>query len=453
MLSGKFILLITAIAVAYLGSKLMCKPPSLPDLNENEYWGPGTPPSKLDTSIKPFKIDIPDSAIQDLKHRLETDRPYTPPLENAQQQYGFNTNLLKEITQYWKNEYNWREREKFLNQFPQYKTNIQGLDIHYIHVKPQVSTNVKVLPLLMLHGWPGSVREFYGIIPHLTKESKGHDFVFEVITPSLPGYGFSQGASKTGMGNHNVAMIMKNLMKRIGFEKFYVQGGDWGAIIATDMATFFPKNILGLHSNMCMATSLKSYLKLFLGSIYPPLVVEKKYEHKMYPLSKHFRMIMEESGYFHLQATKPDSLGVSIGQSPSGRAAYILEKFSTATNFTYKFREDGGLKGKYTYDDLLDNLMLYWLPNSFTTAIRLYSEGFSALELSTVKHHVPCACARFGQELGYATDWILKDRYQHLVYTSDYDVGGHFIAMEEPELLAKDILAAISRMEELKHPD
>ncbi|KAF5293154.1 hypothetical protein FQA39_LY19377 [Lamprigera yunnana] len=180
-------------------------------------------------------------AIQDLKHRLETDRPYTPPLENAQQQYGFNTNLLKEITQYWKKRYNWREREKFLNQFPQYKTNIQA------------------------------------------------------------------------------------------FEKFYVQGGDWGAIIATDMATFFPKNILGLHSNMCMATSLKSYLKLFLGSIYPPLVVEKKYEHKMYPLN---------------------------------------------------------------------NLMLYWLPNSFTTAIRLYSEGFRALELRVpISTDVPCACARFGQTI------------------------------------------------------
>ncbi|KAF5269508.1 hypothetical protein FQA39_LY08697 [Lamprigera yunnana] len=452
MFSRKLVLLCTAIAIGYLGIKLyiLCEPPLLPHVDENEYWGPGTPPVVFDTAIRPFTINVTDEVVKDLKHRLEIDRPYTPPLENIQQQYGFNTNLLIEIVEYWKNDYNWRERETFLNQFPQFKTNIQGLDIHYIHVKPKVSSNVKVLPLLILHGWPGTVREFYKIIPHLTQERKARNFVFEVIAPSLPGYGFSQGSSKVGMGNTQIAIIMNNLMKRIGFDKFYVQGGDWGSIIVTDMALLFPKNILGLHSNMCISSGIKSYLKLLLGSIYPPWIIEKKYEHKMYPISAHLKMLIQESGYFVLQSTKPDTVGIALGQSPSGLAAYVLEKFSTGTNFTYRQREDGGLKEKFTYDDLLDNVMIYWVTNSFTTSIRLYSERIS-LGRIPISKEVPCACARMGQEVRYFTDWILKDRYQNLVQATDYDIGGHFAAMEEPELLSKDIFSAVTKMEKLRH--
>ncbi|KAK4877488.1 hypothetical protein RN001_009994 [Aquatica leii] len=451
---SKLFLLFATIAVGYLGVKLfpLCKPPILPVLDENAYWGPGNAPVKQDTSIRPFKISVPDEVLEDLRHRLETDRPYTPPLENIQQQYGFNTNLLKEIVEYWKTKYNWRERETFLNQFPQYKTKIQGLDIHYLHIKPKVPSNVKVIPLLILHGWPGSVREFYEIIPFLTQINKERGFVFEVIAPSLPGYGFSQAASKPGMGSNQIAMILKNLMKRIGFDKFYVQGGDWGSIVVTDMAVLFPKNVLGLHSNFCSLSSLKSYLKLIFGSFYPPWVIDKQHEDKMYPLLTKFTTLIQESGYFHIQATKPDTVGIAIGQSPSGLAAYVLEKFSTGTNFTYREREDGGLKEKFNYNQLLDNVMIYWLTNSFTTAIRLYAEGINReVTRMPIDEEVPCACARMGQEIVYYTDWMLRDRYQNLVQATDYDVGGHFAAMEVPEILAKDIFMAVATMEKLRN--
>jgi Predicted hydrolases or acyltransferases (alpha/beta hydrolase superfamily) len=179
--------------------------------------------------------------LQDLKRRLENHAPLTPPLETVGFEYGFNTDYLKKVIEFWKTKYNWREREAFLNSFPQFKTTVDGLDLHFIHVKPKnVDKNTRVLPLLLLHGWPGSVREFYDLIPLLTIPRKDMNFVFEVIAPSLPGYGFSEGASKPGLGAAEMAVVMKDLMERLGFKKFYAQGGDWGAALITNMATLFP---------------------------------------------------------------------------------------------------------------------------------------------------------------------------------------------------------------------
>lgn len=180
--------------------------------------------------------------LHDLQIRLDLYSHITPPLENINFEYGFNTNYLKKVVEFWKTKYNWREREVFLNSFPHFKTYVDGLDLHFIHVKPQkVDKNIRVLPLLLLHGWPGSVREFYELIPLLTTPQKNVDFVFEVIVPSLPGYGFSEGASKPGLGPAQVAVVMKNLMDRLGFKKFYAQGGDWGALIVSHLGTLFPK--------------------------------------------------------------------------------------------------------------------------------------------------------------------------------------------------------------------
>lgn len=453
---SKLVSVISATIIIYVAIKLYAEfqPPPLPVFVEDEYWGPGAPPIKQDTSIRPFKINVSKDVLIDLKHRLDIDRPYTPPLEGIQQQYGFNTNLLREIVNFWKDEYNWPKREVFLNQFPQFKTNIQGLDIHYIHVKPKnVPANVKVLPLLILHGWPGSVREFYGIIPLLTAVNNNRNFVFEVIAPSLPGYGFSQGSSKPGLAPSKVAVILRNLMLRIGHKKFYLQGGDWGAIILSNLATLFPENVIGLHSNMCSVSGLKVLLKLFITSIHPPLFMPQESVHKVFPVFTRLSFLLEESGYFHIQATKPDTVGVPLGQSPSGLAAYILEKFSSGTNITYKTREDGGLKGKFTYNDLLDNVMMYWLSNSATTSVRLYAEAVSKTTLAQDLSRIPistkvqCACANFGQELTYWPDWILRDKYPNLVYTSDYQEGGHFAAFEVPKLLANDMFLAFSKME------
>lgn len=344
------------------------------------------------TTILNFQV------LTDLKQRLNNARPFVSPLEGIQQQYGMNTNLLKEIVEFWKTEYKWREREQFLNKYPQFKTNIQGLNIHFIHVKPKTTNNVKVLPLLLLHGWPGSVREFYEIIPKLTTPRKNQNFVFEVIVPSLPGYGFSDPAVRPGLGAAQMATVFNNLMSRLGFQKYYVQGGDWGSVVGASLATYYPDNVLGLHSNMCQGgQGPMAMLQLFIGTYIPSLVVDKEYQDRMYPLSeKIFQNILLESGYFHIQATKPDTvgklffqqigsalliniyfliyLGLALNDSPVGLAAYIIEKFTTWTNPEWKTKLDGGLKLKYTYTDLLDNVMIYWVTGSITTSVRLYAE-------------------------------------------------------------------------------
>ncbi len=176
-----------------------------------------------------------------LKERLK-NVTYAPPLQGSNFEYGVNTDYIKKIIDYWANDYKWDEREKLLNAVPHFRTKISGLDIHFIRVKPdaKATKTKKVLPLLLLHGWPGSVKEFYGIFPLLTKPRSGYDFVFEVIAPSLPGYGFSEAATLPGLNTLQMGLIMKKLMNRLRFDKFYVQGGDWGSVIGSNMATVYP---------------------------------------------------------------------------------------------------------------------------------------------------------------------------------------------------------------------
>lgn len=238
----------------------------------------------------------------------------TKPLSGVQQQYGMNTNLLKDVINYWKTQYNWSAREKYLNKYPHFKTKIQGLNIHYIHVKPKNANGKQIVPLLVLHGWPGSVREFYDIIPLLTEPRSNYDFVFELIVPSLVGFGFSDGADKPGFGAAQDAVIFKLLMQRLGYEKFYAQGGDFGAIIIQEMGKLYPNNLLGLHSNMCFISSGTSLIKYILGSFYPSAFAPPGFLERTYPMSKTLSKLLEESGYFHIQATKPDTVGKNCGR-------------------------------------------------------------------------------------------------------------------------------------------
>ncbi|KRT85408.1 hydrolase [Oryctes borbonicus] len=443
------IITVSIVLLAIKINNLFLQESPLPVL-ENVWWGPGRE-TKVDTSIRPFKINVPQKAIDDLQQRLRNARQFTPPLEGIQQQYGMNTELLSEIVEFWKTRYDWQQRQTWLNQYPQFKTNIQGLDIHFLRVKPVKADGLKVLPLLLLHGWPGSFREFYDAIPFLTTPRKGQDFVFELVIPSLPGYGFSQAASKPGLGPAQIAVIFKNLMERLRFEKYYIQGGDWGALIVSIMSSLYPDRILGVHSNMCFLDSPLATLKMVLGSIYPPAVVDKKYEEKLYPLSSLFEFLLLEFGYMHLQGTKPDTVGVGLNDSPVGLAAYILEKFTTWTNVGYKTKSDGGLKEKFSYVDLLDNVMIYWVTNTIGTSMRLYAEAFSKatmdLGFSSISVKIPSACARFANEAAYQPDNFLSLKYKNLVHTSDIEDGGHFAAFELPEIFANDVWIAVEKME------
>ncbi|XP_032670380.1 juvenile hormone epoxide hydrolase 2-like [Odontomachus brunneus] len=425
----------------------------LPKVTET-WWTPGTE-NLADNKVKPFHISFSQQMVEDLKYRLKHTRDLTPPLKDVAWTYGINTDALNKLLNYWANDYDFQKREDYLNQYPHYKTNVQGLIIHFMHIKPKNVEGKRVLPLLLLHGWPGSVVEFYKAIPLLTTARPEHDFVFEVIAPSLPGFGFSSAATIAGLSDANIAIVLKNLMLRLGFDKFYIQGGDWGAIICTDMSILFPQHVLGLHSNFCTTISIWSTMKQaiyrFLPSWISPLGDWKPRK----TMKQELIFMLAESGYFHIQATKPDTVGVGLADSPAGLASYIIEKFSTGTNYANKFKVDGGLLEKFTYDELIDNLMMYWTPNSMTTAMRIYSEFFNKHNLDTQSMiwrpvTVPTACAQFPHEIRHHATNILRDKYTNLIRVTEMPRGGHFAAMEEPELLANDIWASIEEMEALK---
>ncbi|OAD56030.1 Juvenile hormone epoxide hydrolase 1 [Eufriesea mexicana] len=428
------------------------KVPTLPETN----WS-SKKNGKESTEIRPFSINVSQSVLDDLKFRLEHRRNYKEPLEHVAWTYGISTKYLNTVLDYWKDKYNWIERQALLNKYPQYITNIQGLDIHFYHVKPTnlpKNRNLKVLPLLMIHGWPGSVVEFQKIIPMLTKPWPTQDFVFEVIAPSLPGYGFSEGAVRPGMATAQMAVVFKNLMQRLGFEKFYIQGGDWGSLIVANLAALFPEKVTGLHSNMCNTLTPVSLFWSFVGTYFPFIVGVNEHYSRFFPLSTVLSNLIQESGYFHIQATKPDTIGAALASSPDGLAAYILEKFSTWTNPTYRDRDDGGLTEKYTLDELLDNIMIYWVTNSITTSVRLYAENFStayrALYIDRVPIKVPTGCAAFPHELLSQPESLLKERYTNIIHFNFIPRGGHFAAFEEPRLLADDIFSFVKKTENLK---
>uniref|UniRef100_A0A336KI01 Epoxide hydrolase n=1 Tax=Culicoides sonorensis TaxID=179676 RepID=A0A336KI01_CULSO len=429
------------------------KPLPIPDLDLNRYWGPGK--AKPDnTKIEKFQIDFKKEDFDRLKTQLKDTSYLVPPLEDVQFQYGFNTNKLKSVISYWSDTYleKWyTERQNHLNKFPQFKTQVQGLNIHFIHVLPKESSkNVKVYPILLLHGWPGSVVEFYDLIPLLTTETKDKDFVFEVIAPSLPGYGFSDAAAKQGLHFAEMAIIFQNLMQRLGKEKYFVQGGDWGSAIGTTMATFFPENVIGYHSNMCGIMTPWASFKQFISTYYPKYFVDdEKHIEYHYPVGKNLMELLKESGYMHIQSTKPDTIGTALTNNPIGLAAYILEKFSTWTNLAYRDLEDGGLTKYFSMDSLLDNLMFYYIPNSILTSQRLYKESFgdsAVFDIDRIPVTVPVGCARFRWELFNQIDWILKDKFTNLVHSSYHADGGHFAAMQLPKVMYKDVVEFVNKV-------
>ncbi|XP_023946624.2 juvenile hormone epoxide hydrolase [Bicyclus anynana] len=427
-------------------------PGSPPQLDPNEWWGPQDLKGKTDASIRSFEVRFSQEMIRDLKERLKNHRDIIAPLEGVGFEYGFNSKQLQPWVQYWAEQYQFQDREKFFNKFPQFKTNIQGLDIHFIRVKPQVPAGVTIVPLLLLHGWPGSVREFYEAIPLLTKKTEGYDFVFEVIIPSLPGYGFSDAAVRPGLGAPQMGVIFKNLMNRLGHKKYYIQGGDWGALICNSMATMFQSEVLGYHSNMLIVQNGWTAIKTAVGAVFPSLVVEPHLADRMYPLSKYFAYLMEEFAYLHLQATKPDTVGVGLSDSPGGLLAYILEKFSTWTRLEHRYQVDGGLGYRFSKDQLIDNLMVYWSTNSITTSMRLYAENMSnktrALGIDSYTTVVPTWALQAKNELFYQPPSMLSSKFTNLLGVSVLDDGGHFVAFELPQVFAKDVFKAVKAFKE-----
>ncbi|CAG9787809.1 unnamed protein product [Diatraea saccharalis] len=442
-------MLSSLVAVVSIGTGLIVtyvlyKVPEKPQFNLERWWGIGTKPKQEDVAIRPFDVDFNDTMIQDLKQRIRNRRPLTKPLEGIQSEYGMNTIYLEKILAHWVDKYDFKGRAKLLNKFPHYKTRIQGLDIHFIRVQPPKAEGRKVLPLLMLHGWPSSSKEFDKVIPLLTAPRKGYDFVFEVIAADLPGFGFSEGTNKPGLNPVQIGIIMRNLMRRLGFDKFFIQGGDWGSQCATHMATLFPNEILGLHTNMPLSSRNLSNVKVLLGAFFPKLIVDSRYVDRIYPLRKLFFYILRESGYFHIQATKPDTIGVALTDSPVGLAAYIIEKMAICSNRDQLNTPHGGIEN-LNIEDVLDTITIMWANNCVVTATRIYAEGFKHPEVAIVQNiptYVPTAAINFKYEVLYQPDWILKDKFKRLVRSTVMDIGGHFAALQTPQVFVNDIFEA-----------
>lgn len=412
--------------------------------------------------MRPFKIDIKDSVLDDLKTRLKLDlarlkTDHQDPLENAAFTYGFNNDYLTStLADYWINKYDWKSQEKTLNQFPQFKTSIDGLDIHFIHAKPDPvkSKGKTVLPLLIVHGWPGSFVEFVKILPMLTTPRADQDFVFEVIAPSIPGYGFSSAPQKTGFHLGHAARIFTSLMNRLGHQTFYTQGGDWGALITSVLATIYPSNVRGAHLNMATSETASANLKLLLSQLVPSLILKPSDYKKVIPLGEKFKYILGESGYFHLQATKPDTVGVALNTSPLGLAAYIIEKFSTWTHRDNRNFADGNLTEKFTLDELLNNVMIYWVTGSITSSMRFYAENMGSNQdflqpCANAPTDVPVGVTTCPQELFVQPENFLTGKFRNIVSYNDLENCGHFLAYEEPKLLAEDVWSFVDKVEKL----
>jgi len=443
-----------AIFVGYIFNRHLINPPTLPTIKD-EYFGPGKTKKADDTKIIPFKIDVSDELLDDLRERLNRTR-FTDPLDNVQFQYGMNSEYFRKFYDHWSNVYSWRKWEKKLNEFDQFKTQIDGLNVHFLHVKPPKNKYVNVRPLLLVHGWPGSIFEFHKILPMLTDPKSlniDSKVAFEVIAPSIPGYGWSEAPKKKGFGTIAAARVFAKLMDRLSFNKYYCQGGDWGSIITTFLTQMYPQRVTGLHINMALASPTDYpgiMVQMLVGALFPSLVMTPADQHKIYPIGEKFMDLLQESGYMHIQATKPDTVGFALNDSPMGLATYIIEKFSTWTNGAYRELPDGGLTRHWSMDELLTNVMIYWTTGSIVSSQRFYKEHFRHPESSLYERApvlVPTGIASFPHELFRQPKNFLSYKFRNITSYTDMARGGHFGAFEEPRLLADDIYRFVYSVE------
>lgn len=424
-------------------------------VNKTGYWGTASVKNvraapEDNPVIFKFSVHAPEEALVDLKRRLASSK-LAEPLQESRFEYGFNAHELRRVVDHWKDRFDWRQQERLLNAYEHYHTTIEGIRVHFMYARPKADAKTKVYTLLMIHGWPGSVVEFLKIAKELATPKQG--VAFEVICPSIPGYGFSEAPHKKGFNSLEAARVFVKLMDRLGRKRFYVQGGDWGAMIAKLMSTYYSDRVLGAHMNMMdVEFNPLMALKMLVGSFYPSVVLadgERQVAAYALPLWPKLKYLLRESGYMHLHATKPDTIGLALLNSPAGLAAYILEKFSTWTVGANVDREDGGLTDKYTYDELLANVMLYWLTDSIGSSARFYKENFAGgmTRPTRVPVTVPTGFSVFPEDLLALPKSFIGHVYHDVVTFEQHPSGGHFAAFEKPDLLEKDVRQFVAAVE------
>jgi epoxide hydrolase len=366
--------------------------------------------------VESFRIDVPEAELEVLHERLRGTRwPERETVDDWSQ--GVPLAYVQELCEYWATEYDWRAAEARLNELPQFRTEIDGLGIHFIHVR---SEHPDAMPLVMTHGWPGSVVEFEKVVGPLTED-------FHLVIPSLPGYGFSDKPAAPGWGVERIADAWAALMSRLGYERYGAQGSDWGTSVSALIGGRHREHVLGIHLMPPLAPP-------------DPDTFDDLTDSERAALADLERAAEWESGYSKEHSTRPQTIGYSLADSPAGLCAWIVEKFWAWTDC------DGHPENAVTRDELLDNLMLYWLPRTGASSARLYwesirqvNEWISGETTDTVD--VPTGCSIFPKEIQRPSRRWAEKRFLDIRHWNELDRGGHFPALEQPELFVGELRA------------
>ncbi|HEU5438434.1 MAG TPA: epoxide hydrolase [Ktedonobacterales bacterium] len=383
-----------------------------------------------DTTIRAFRIEIPQADLDDLHERLARTR-WPDELPDVGWSRGVPLEYLKELADYWRTRYDWRTWEAKLNAFPQFTTTIEGQNIHFLHVR---SPEADALPLILTHGWPGSVVEFLDVIGPLTNpRAHGGDpaDAFHVVIPSLPGYGFSGPTHDVGWATERTAKAWAELMRRLGYERYGAQGGDWGAFVAPELGRAAPDHVVGVHVNAATMGFIP------FGPVEPEELATFTDAEKL-RLERLNRFLSEGNGYFQIQATRPQTLAYALTDSPVGQLAWIVEKFKEWTNPSAELPESA-----IDRDRILTDVMLYWLTRTAGSSARLYYENMHASNWGQQPGTAPTGVAVFAEDVAIRR---YAERANNIVHWSEFDRGGHFAALEAPDLLVGDIRAFFRRV-------
>jgi pimeloyl-ACP methyl ester carboxylesterase len=368
-------------------------------------------------AVTPFRIAASDAQLDDLRRRLRATRwPEREAVDDWSQ--GAPLAYVQEVCAYWAEKYDWRKREARINAFPQFKTPIDGLGIHFLHVR---SPHPNALPLLITHGWPGSIVEFLEVIGPLTDPpNHGGDArdAFHVVAPSLPGYGFSDKPARSGWNVDKIGGAWKQLMARLGYGRYVAQGGDWGSMVTTAVGVQDPEHCAAIHLNMPVAPPDPATLASPTPDETAALAALQRYQEW-------------DSGYSKQQSTRPQTLGYGLTDSPAGQAAWILEKFWAWTD------SNGHPENVLDRDAMLDDIMLYWLPGTAASSARLYWESFRTPGLADV--NVLTGCSIFPKEIIRCSRRWAEKRFKNIIHWNELSRGGHFAAFEQPELFVEEV--------------
>jgi len=392
------------------------------------------PASKSADQIRHFHINVPQAAVADLRKRIAATR--WPDKETVKDQaQGVQLEKIQKLVKYWGTTYDWRKAEAKLNALPQFITTIDGLDIQFVHIK---SKHKNAMPLIITHGWPGSIFELLKIVGPLTDPTSyggREEDAFDLVLPSMPGYGFSGKPQGTGWDADHIATAWNVLMKRLGYQHYVAQGGDWGSVVADKMARQKPEGLLGIHVNMPATVPADVAKALNNGEPAPAgLSVKEKaaFESLNYLYKK-------GGGYAAMMVTRPQTLGYGLSDSPAGLASFFYDKLN---EWTFS---GGDAEKVLTKDEILDDISLYWLTNTAVSSAQLYWEN-NANNFNAVDISIPAAVTVFPGEIYQAPRSWTERSYHNLIYFNEVSKGGHFASWEEPQLFAEELRAAFKSL-------